>query len=172
MSTRATLRASLLVGGAIALSGWALLQTVSAQEDLYSVVDLGTVFAEQISLARSVNVHEAPVGRHPEQRLVVVGYGHLLDAHRGKKLAGVRVRRGVEQEVGTALADELAKKVKRVGAKIPVNDPGGAGGRPQLASFEKVLQRDIAQESNERFLRRLDNPGRGPIRVTGRVVGP
>ncbi len=63
MSARATLRASLQVVGAIALSGWALLQTVSAQDDLYSIVDLGTVFSEQISLARSVNVHGQVAGR-------------------------------------------------------------------------------------------------------------
>ena len=63
MSTRATLRTSLQVAGAIALSGGALLQTVSAQDDLYSIVDLGTVFSEQISLARSVNVHGQVAGR-------------------------------------------------------------------------------------------------------------
>ena len=89
-------------------------------------------------LCQKQAAHEAPGGRHPEQRVVVVGYGHLLDAHRGKEPAGVGVRRGVEQEVDTALADEPAEQVKRVGAKIPVNDPGGAGCRSQLASFEEV----------------------------------
>ena len=101
-----------------------------------------------------------------------MGNGHLFYAHRRKEPAGVRVRRGVEQEVGTALARELAEKVKGVGAKILVNDPFGARCDPQLASSEKVLQRDIAQKSNDPSVGCLDYPSRGPVRVIGWVVGP
>src|SRR5215208_1145510 len=63
MSARVTNRAWLQVVGLTAVFGCGLLQTVSAQDDLYSTVDLGLAVAEHISLARRINIQGQVVGR-------------------------------------------------------------------------------------------------------------
>ena len=63
MLTLETNRASLQVVGFAAFFGCGLLQIVSAQEGLYSTVDLGLVVSGHISLARKINVHGQVAGR-------------------------------------------------------------------------------------------------------------
>ena len=63
MLTLETNRAWLQVVGFAAFFGCGLLQIVSAQEGLYSTVDLGLVVSGHISLARKINVHGQVAGR-------------------------------------------------------------------------------------------------------------